>query len=180
MPAPEPVRAPERRVIGARALREIRAGDVVNLGIGLPEAARAAPSVRIEQGWLAVETIRERLRRVSDASGERAGGGHLFQHLGMGGHRGCRQYAVLMNVFRRIPKGDAALLVPRDKQRKLMHEGHHLFEDECACVRQGTPSRVGIARLCNAGLALAVIAKARRLQDGRRPDLRDGGMRLRA
>jgi len=38
---------------------------------GLPDAAREAPSVRIEQGWMAGETIRERLRRVSDASGER-------------------------------------------------------------------------------------------------------------
>ena len=37
----------------------------------LPDAARAAPSVRIEQGWMAGETIRERLRRVSDDAGER-------------------------------------------------------------------------------------------------------------
>ena len=38
---------------------------------GVPEIAREAPSLRIEQGWMAGETIRERLRRVSDASGER-------------------------------------------------------------------------------------------------------------
>jgi CHAD domain-containing protein/CYTH domain-containing protein len=38
---------------------------------GLPEIAREAPSLRIEQGWLAGEAIRERLRRVNDASGER-------------------------------------------------------------------------------------------------------------
>jgi CHAD domain-containing protein/CYTH domain-containing protein len=38
---------------------------------GLPEAARERPSTRIEQGWLAGEAIRERLRRVTDASGER-------------------------------------------------------------------------------------------------------------
>ena len=37
----------------------------------VPEIAREAPSRRIEQGWMAGESIRERLRRVSDASGER-------------------------------------------------------------------------------------------------------------
>ena len=46
LPAPEPVRAPERRVIGARALREVRAGEVVNLGIGLPEAVAALAAER--------------------------------------------------------------------------------------------------------------------------------------
>ena len=57
-PAPEPVRAAERRVIGARALREIRAGDVVNLGIGLPEAvaALAAERGRLGEFTLTVES----------------------------------------------------------------------------------------------------------------------------
>jgi CHAD domain-containing protein/CYTH domain-containing protein len=36
---------------------------------GVPEIAREAPSLRIEQGWMAGERIRERLRRVCDASG---------------------------------------------------------------------------------------------------------------
>jgi CHAD domain-containing protein/CYTH domain-containing protein len=38
---------------------------------GLPEVAREAPSLRIEQGWMAGEAIRERLRRITDATGER-------------------------------------------------------------------------------------------------------------
>jgi propionate CoA-transferase len=45
-------------VIGARALREIRAGDVVNLGIGLPEAvaALAAERGRLGEFTLTVES----------------------------------------------------------------------------------------------------------------------------
>lgn len=39
----------ERKIIGRRALREIKNGEVVNLGIGLPEAAASAAS---EQGRL--------------------------------------------------------------------------------------------------------------------------------
>jgi len=60
---------------GARALCEVRREPLEIerkfLLSGLPEIAREAPSRRIEQGWMAGETIRERLRRVSDASGER-------------------------------------------------------------------------------------------------------------
>ena len=58
LPAPELVRAPERRVIGARALREVRAGEVVNLGIGLPEAvaALAAERGRLGEFTLTVES----------------------------------------------------------------------------------------------------------------------------
>ncbi len=48
----------ERRRIGARALREIRAGDVVNLGIGLPEtvALVAAETGRLSEFTLTVES----------------------------------------------------------------------------------------------------------------------------
>ena len=60
---------------GARALSEVRREPLEIerkfLLSGLPEIAREAPSVRIEQGWMAGETIRERLRRVSDGSGDR-------------------------------------------------------------------------------------------------------------
>jgi propionate CoA-transferase len=58
VPVPEPVQIPERRVIGARALREIRKGDVVNLGIGLPEAvaALAAERGRLGEFTLTVES----------------------------------------------------------------------------------------------------------------------------
>ena len=58
VPVPEPVQIPERRVIGARALGEIRKGDVVNLGIGLPEAvaALAAERGRLGEFTLTVES----------------------------------------------------------------------------------------------------------------------------
>src|SRR5690606_5605817 len=39
----------ERRIIGMRALREVRSGDIVNLGIGLPETVAA---VAVEKGRL--------------------------------------------------------------------------------------------------------------------------------
>jgi len=58
VPVPEPVQIPERRVVGARALREIRKGEVVNLGIGLPEtvAALAAERGRLGEFTLTVES----------------------------------------------------------------------------------------------------------------------------
>ncbi len=48
----------ERQIIGARALREIRRGDVVNLGIGLPEtvALVAAATGRLDEFTLTVES----------------------------------------------------------------------------------------------------------------------------
>ncbi len=57
--APVPVPGfSERRIIGARALREVRAGDIVNLGIGLPEmvAAVAAETGRLGEFTLTVES----------------------------------------------------------------------------------------------------------------------------
>lgn len=45
----EPMSFSERKIIGARALDEIRDGEIVNLGIGLPEAVAA---VAAEQGRL--------------------------------------------------------------------------------------------------------------------------------
>jgi CYTH domain-containing protein len=60
---------------GAHALRDVRREPLEIerkfLLSGLPEIAQAAPSLRIQQGWMAGEAIRERLRRVNDASGER-------------------------------------------------------------------------------------------------------------
>ena len=41
-----PVAFSERKIIGARALAEIRRGDIVNLGIGLPEAVAAVAAAR--------------------------------------------------------------------------------------------------------------------------------------
>jgi propionate CoA-transferase len=48
----------ERKIIGARALREIRAGDIVNLGIGLPESVAmvAAETGRLSEFTLTVES----------------------------------------------------------------------------------------------------------------------------
>jgi propionate CoA-transferase len=48
----------ERKIIGQRALQEIRAGDIVNLGIGLPEAvaAVAAETGRLGEFTLTVES----------------------------------------------------------------------------------------------------------------------------
>ncbi len=48
----------ERKIIGARALGEIRAGDIVNLGIGLPEsiAMVAAETGRLREFTLTVES----------------------------------------------------------------------------------------------------------------------------
>lgn len=48
----------ERRIIGRRALMEIRAGDIVNLGIGLPEAVTTAATEtgRLNEFTLTVES----------------------------------------------------------------------------------------------------------------------------
>lgn len=52
-----PMAFSERKIIGARALREIRDGEIVNLGIGLPEAvaAVAAENERLKDITLTVE-----------------------------------------------------------------------------------------------------------------------------
>jgi len=53
-----PMPESERKQIGARALREIRKGDIVNLGIGLPEAVAmvAAETGRLQEFTLTVES----------------------------------------------------------------------------------------------------------------------------
>ena len=53
----EPMAFSERKIIGARALAEIREGEIVNLGIGLPEsvAAVAAETGRLKDITLTVE-----------------------------------------------------------------------------------------------------------------------------
>jgi len=52
------MQACERNIIGRRALMEIRAGDIVNLGIGLPEgvAAAAAETGRLREFTLTLES----------------------------------------------------------------------------------------------------------------------------
>lgn len=54
----DPLGFSERSIIGRRALAEIRRGDIVNLGIGLPEtvAAVAAEEGRLEEFTLTVES----------------------------------------------------------------------------------------------------------------------------
>jgi propionate CoA-transferase len=56
--AVEPLAFSERTIIGRRALAEIRRGDLVNLGIGLPEtvAAVSAEQGRLEEFTLTVES----------------------------------------------------------------------------------------------------------------------------
>ena len=56
--AAEPLTFSERTIIGRRALAEIRRGDIVNLGIGLPEtvAAVAAEQGRLDEFTLTVES----------------------------------------------------------------------------------------------------------------------------
>ncbi|HQZ28667.1 MAG: malonate decarboxylase subunit alpha [Verrucomicrobiales bacterium] len=53
-----PIGFSERQIIGARALREVRCGDIVNLGIGLPEtvASVAAQTGRLGEFTLTVES----------------------------------------------------------------------------------------------------------------------------
>jgi propionate CoA-transferase len=53
-----PMEFSERKIIGRRALMEIRRGEIVNLGIGLPEAvaAVAAETGRLEEFTLTVES----------------------------------------------------------------------------------------------------------------------------
>lgn len=53
----EPMEFSERKIIGARALQEIREGEIVNLGIGLPEAVAtvAAEIGRLNEITLTVE-----------------------------------------------------------------------------------------------------------------------------
>lgn len=57
-PTPIPELLAERKIIGRRALMEIRAGDIVNLGIGLPESVTtaAAESGRLHEFTLTVES----------------------------------------------------------------------------------------------------------------------------
>ncbi len=56
--APAPLPFSERKIIGRRALAEIRPGEIVNLGIGLPEAVAgvAAEAGRLEEFTLTVES----------------------------------------------------------------------------------------------------------------------------
>ncbi len=55
---PAPLGFSERKIIGRRALREIQTGEIVNLGIGLPEAvaAVAAETGRLAEFTLTVES----------------------------------------------------------------------------------------------------------------------------
>ena len=67
-----PTRAPPK-VIGRRALAEIRTNEIVNLGVGLPEAVAnaAAETGRISEFALTVEgTIHSRYRSLRCATAE--------------------------------------------------------------------------------------------------------------
>jgi CYTH domain-containing protein len=111
----------------ARALDELRR---VPLEIerkfllsGLPEAAASAPSVRIEQGWMAGERIRERLRRVSDASGER-----FFRtiKLGSGLTRAEYEEAITREMFEPLWELTAGSRIA--KRRYKLPDGDRVWE----------------------------------------------------
>jgi CHAD domain-containing protein/CYTH domain-containing protein len=90
---------------------------------GLPDEAREAPNVRIEQGWLAGETIRERLRRVSDASGERF---YRTIKLGTGLTRAEYEESISRAMFEPLwPLTEGCRI---EKRRYKVFEGERLWE----------------------------------------------------
>jgi CYTH domain-containing protein len=89
----------------------------------LPDEARDAPSVRIEQGWLAGETIRERLRRVSDASGERF---YRTIKLGTGLTRTEYEESISREMFEPLWPLTAGCRV--EKRRYKVREGELVWE----------------------------------------------------
>jgi CHAD domain-containing protein/CYTH domain-containing protein len=90
---------------------------------GLPDEVRDAPSVRIEQGWLAGETIRERLRRVSDASGERF---YRTIKLGTGLTRAEYEESISQEMFEPLWPLTAGCRV--EKRRYKVREGELVWE----------------------------------------------------
>ena len=90
---------------------------------GLPDEVREAPSVRIEQGWLAGETIRERLRRVSDASGERF---YRTIKLGTGLTRAEFEESISREMFEPLWPLTAGCRV--EKRRYKVREGELVWE----------------------------------------------------
>jgi len=89
----------------------------------LPDAAREAPNVRIEQGWMAGEKIRERLRRVSDASGERY---YRTIKLGTGATRAEYEEAISFEMFEPLWPLTAGCRV--EKRRYKLRDGERIWE----------------------------------------------------
>ena len=89
----------------------------------LPDAAHEAPSVRIQQGWMAGEKIRERLRRVSDDSGERY---YRTIKLGTGLARAEYEEAISAEMFEPLWPLTAGCRV--EKRRYKIRAGERLWE----------------------------------------------------
>ena len=79
--------------------------------------------MRIEQGWLAGETIRERLRRVSDASGERF---YRTIKLGTGLTRAEYEESISREMFEPLWPLTAGCRI--EKRRYKVREGERLWE----------------------------------------------------
>jgi len=111
----------------ARALDEVRREPLEIerkfLLSGLPDEAREAPNVRIEQGWMAGETIRERLRRVSDDAGERY---YRTIKFGNGLTRAEYEEAISREMFEPLWPLTAGCRV--EKRRYKVREGERVWE----------------------------------------------------
>jgi len=90
---------------------------------GLPEIAREAPSLRIEQGWMAGEAIRERLRRVSDDSGDRF---YRTIKLGTGLTRAEYEESITREMFEPLWPLTGGCRV--EKRRILLRDGDLTWE----------------------------------------------------
>ena len=119
----------------ARALDEVRREPLEIerkfLLTGLPDAAREAPSVRIEQGWMAGEKIRERLRRVSDAAGERF---YRTIKLGTGLTRAEYEEAISREMFEPLWPFTAGCRI--EKRRYKIRDGERLWEIDVFAGRE--------------------------------------------
>ena len=120
-----------------------------------PTIAREAPSVRIEQGWMAGETIRERLRRVSDASGERF---YRTIKLGTGLTRAEYEESISREMFEPLWPLTAGCRV--EKRRYKLRDGELAWEIDVFEGRDLVTAEVELP---------SPDARARRCPSGSRP-----------
>jgi CYTH domain-containing protein len=107
---------------------------------GLPDAAREAPSEHIEQGWLPGETIRERLRRVTDDAGERF---YRTVKLGTGLVRAECDEAIPREMFEPLWPLTAGSRVA--KRRYKLREGELVWEIDVFEDRELVTAEVELA-----------------------------------
>ena len=129
----------------------------------------------VEQGTLGRGEEFERedsdvIERVGDLPGERLGLGDLHSEtLG----RGVRaaQNAPVVNVARRRPADDPAVLPPAKQDREFRLEVYEGLENRGSAANR-LPRVAGFRGFHDPGLALAVIAEAPGLQNRRRAERR--------